>query len=121
MAIGRIITTEGTEKGFYLVDLDDCLAKYIGPSGNTEIGPPNPEIVYLVTYLHEIGHEVRLFTARAGVPDQISKIEKWLKDNNLEYMIITNVKDYGAIAIIDDKAVTVTDGKLMSEVPMTWK
>lgn len=120
MAIGRILLTEDCEKGFYLVDLDDTLAKYAGPRGNTQIGEPNPEILAAVVYLHNLGFEMRLFTARAGFPDQVSKIEEWLVKHKLEYMIITNVKDYGAIAILDDKAVFVKDGKIMNEIPMDW-
>lgn len=118
--IGRILTTEPNTKGFYLVDLDDTLAKYVGPSGNTEIGPPNIEILGVVHYLRELGFEIRLFTARAGFPSEVDKIEEWLTKHKLEWMAITNVKDHGAIAIIDDKAVPVKDGKIVGEIPMEW-
>lgn len=119
--IGRILTTETNEKGFYMVDLDDTLAKYTGVRGNSPVGDPNPEIVGVVHYLHEMGFEIRLFTARAGFPDQVPLIEEWLKKHNLSFMIITNVKDHGVIAILDDKAVNVKDGKINGEIPMKWE
>lgn len=118
--IGRILLTQPCDKGFYLVDLDDTLAKYKGPSGNTEIGEPNVDVLGTVHYLHNLGFEIRLFTARAGFPSEVEKIELWLTKHDLDWMIITNVKDYGAIAIIDDKAVPVKDGKIVGEIPMGW-
>jgi hypothetical protein len=118
--LGRVLLTEQNPKPFYLVDLDDTLAKYIGPSGNTEIGEPNVDVLAVVVYLHSLGFDIRLFTARAGFPAEIDKIEAWLTKHKLEYMVITNVKDHGAIAIIDDKAVPVKDGKIVGEIPMKW-
>lgn len=118
--LGDILITKVSERGYYAVDLDDTLAKYKGPKGNTEIGDPNIDVLGTIHYLHNLGFEIRLFTARCGFPDQIELIEAWLKKYNLDFMIVTNVKSHGAIAIIDDKAVPVKDGKIIGEIPMEF-
>ena len=118
--LGQIVISGASERGYYAIDLDDTIAKYKGPKGNTEIGDPNPDILAVAVYLHGLGFEVRLLTARCGFPDEISKIEAWLKKHNLDFMIVTNVKSHGAIAIIDDKAVPVKDGKIIGEIPMEF-
>jgi hypothetical protein len=119
--IGDILVTKENKTGYYAIDLDDSLAKYTGPSGNTEIGDPNPEIVGVAHYLHELGYEVRLFTARCGFPSEIDKIEKWLEKYNLSFMIITNVKMHGMICLLDDRACNVKDGKVNGEILMEYK
>jgi hypothetical protein len=104
MAIGKIVQTEVCKDGWYGIDLDETLAFYTGPSGNTKIGPIILDIMVIAKrWLHE-KKDVRLFTARAGFPDEISKIEAYLLEHDLQDMKITNVKDHGMVILLDDKA-----------------
>lgn len=51
--------------------------------------------------------EVRVFTARASVPEHIEPVEKWLKDNGLAGLRVTNEKDYKMLQLWDDRCVQV--------------
>ena len=61
------------------VDLDGTLAVWDAASSLDRIGPPVPEMLTYVKRMVENGIRVKIFTARAADPDQISKIQKWLK------------------------------------------
>jgi fructoselysine-6-P-deglycase FrlB-like protein len=87
------------------VDLDGTLATY--EDGQKEIGFPIIPMMTLVKEWVQDGKEVRIFTARAGDSAQIPKIQKWLDENGLGGLKITNVKDLAMVAHYDDKAVRV--------------
>jgi hypothetical protein len=104
MALGKIVKTEANKVGWFGIDLDETLAFYTGPSGNTKIGPAILEIMVIAKRWLSEGKDVRLFTARAGFLDEIAKIEAWLEEHDLQDMKITNVKDHGMVILLDDKA-----------------
>ncbi len=87
-------------------DLDGTLA-YQEEGQNDTIGQPIMHMVYMVKDYVEKGYDVRIFTARAGSQDEIKKVNAWLKDNGMEGVTVTNVKEQGMIMLFDDKAIRV--------------
>lgn len=93
--------------GWIGVDLDGTLALYDGWAGPEHIGPPiAPMKERVLRWLRE-GVEVRIFTARASVPDQIPPIKAWLLENGFPDLVVTNVKDFQMIELWDDRCVQV--------------
>ncbi len=99
------------------VDLDGTLAIWDNRSSLNRIGPPIPAMLSYVRSMVDNGIRVKIFTARAGDPDQIPKIEKWLAKNGLPGLEITNVKDYYMERLYDDRAVQVEQntGRIISK------
>lgn len=96
-----------TAHGWTGVDLDGTLAHYEGWKGPDHIGEPIPAMLARVrTWLAE-GKQVRIFTARACIPDQIPPVKAWLAKHGLPDLEVTNQKDYGMIALWDDRCVQV--------------
>lgn len=97
--------------GYILVDLDRTLAHYSSWNENgEEIGPPVPAMVERVIRWRKMGHDIRIFTARAGVPHRSSDLDKiraWCKEHLGFELPIQNWKDFGCVAIWDDLAVGV--------------
>lgn len=89
------------------VDLDGTLAYYDRMASSDKIGDPVPSMMKLVKKMINNGIRVKIFTARAQDPDQLPIIRKWLKDNHLPELEITNVKDYGTQRIYDDRCIQV--------------
>lgn len=89
------------------VDLDGTLAHYDGWRGPRHIGKPIPAMMARVKQWREMGTEVKIFTARASVPEMIPPIKKWLKKHGLGDMDVTNQKDLHMIELWDDRAVQV--------------
>jgi hypothetical protein len=89
------------------VDLDGTLARDNGFSGMDRIGEPVPAILALVRKMLNNGIRIKIFTARAGDPEQIPIIRQWLKDNNLPDLEITNTKDYQMQRLYDDRCIQV--------------
>ncbi len=89
------------------VDLDGTLAHYDRMSSLEEIGKPVPEMLALVKKMIHNGIRVKIFTARAEDPEQLPLIRKWMKDNNLPELEITNVKDYCMQRLYDDRCIQV--------------
>lgn len=88
-----------------LCDLDGTLAHYHGTL-NT-IGDPIPEMYMRVKKWLEQGYNVKVFTARASVPELIPPIREWLDKHDLMEVGITNSKDFDVIEIWDDRAIEV--------------
>jgi hypothetical protein len=104
-----------TTSGWIGVDLDGTLAEYHGWKGMEDIGKPIPAMVNRVfDWLYQ-GIAVKIFTARAGIPEQIPFIKKWLIDNGLPELEVTNVKDFAMIELWDDrcKQVIINTGELV--------
>jgi len=101
--------------GWIGVDLDGTLAHYTGWKGPEDIGEPIPEMVSRVLDWCNGGQEVRIFTARASVPEQIPPIVEWCKEHLGRELPVTNVKDFGMIELYDDRCVQVemNTGKLI--------
>lgn len=93
--------------GWVGVDLDGTLAHYDGWRGAEHIGAPIPAMLARVRAWLEEGREVRIFTARASVPESVPPIEAWLAENGLAGVQVTNVKDFGMVELWDDRAVRV--------------
>lgn len=89
------------------VDLDGTLAEYHGWKGKDHVGEPVPLIVKMIKHLIANGTKVKIFTARCWQPENIPAIEKWLEDNGIGGLEITNVKDPGMTAFYDDRAFNV--------------
>jgi hypothetical protein len=99
-------------RGWIGVDLDGTIAYYDGWQGHAHIGAPIMPMVKRVREWLEHGREVRLFTARAGLPEQELKEFRiaWAEfcDAHIGQTIaVTNVKDFRMEVLYDDRAVTV--------------
>lgn len=88
------------------VDLDGTLAEYTS-SKNKSIGDPIEPMMQRVKQWIDDGKEVRIFTARASDEDQIKAVAKWLSNQGIGDLAITNVKDFDMIELWDDKAIRV--------------
>lgn len=88
------------------VDLDGTLAKH---SGKLEgpIGEALPSMLERVKGWVDEGLEVRIFTARAESALERTKIYRWLEDNGLPKLAITNKKDWEMQELWDDRAIRV--------------
>jgi hypothetical protein len=95
------------EDGWIGVDLDGTLARYTGWKGATKIGKPIPRMVRRVRRWVSHGKKVKLFTARADDERSVNAIKKWLKDNELPDLEVTNLKDQDCIEFWDDRAKAV--------------
>jgi hypothetical protein len=93
--------------GWIGVDLDGTLAHDTGWHGPDQIGPPIPEMLERVRSWLREGQRVKIFTARATIPQQIPPIREWLRKNGLPELEVTNVKDFDMIECWDDRAVEV--------------
>lgn len=89
------------------VDLDGTLAYLDRNASYDEVGEPVPAMMTLVRKMIHNGIRIKIFTARAEDPAQIPIIRKWLKDNNLPELEITNVKDYNMQRLYDDRCIQV--------------
>lgn len=95
------------KKGWIGVDLDGTLAHYDGWYGPAHIGEPIPAMLQRVkSWLNE-GLEVRIFTARASVPEYIPFVTQWLEKQGLPALEVTNTKDFSMICLWDDRCVQV--------------
>ncbi len=95
------------EKGWVGVDLDGTLAFHEPDSPMVRIGRPVPRMIKRVKDMVSKGIRVKIFTARAHDSEQIVMIRKWLLENGLPALEITNIKDYNMIKLFDDRAVQV--------------
>ena len=93
--------------GWIGVDLDGTLAEYGGPLSHGTIGRPVPAMLARVRRWLAEGWEVRIFTARACVPEQIPPVQQWLQTHGLPPLVVTNVKDFGMLELWDDRAIQV--------------
>jgi len=93
------------------VDLDGTLAHSLNNSpdnkGLGEIGGPiKPMLNRLKKWIGE-GKTVKIFTARASSPRQVTMVKKWLLRHGLPDLEVTNVKDLRMIELWDDRCVQV--------------
>ena len=95
-------------KGWIGVDLDGTLAHYDGWKGPDHIGEPVLKILERVKLWMAVDkYEIRIFTARAGVPEQIPPVVAWLEKHGIGGLAITNVKDFSMIELWDDRCVQI--------------
>lgn len=95
------------KKGWIGVDLDGTLAHYDGWYGPAHIGEPIPAMLKRVKEWLDEGVEVRIFTARASVPEYIPFVTRWLEEQGLPALPVTNIKDFAMISLWDDRCVQV--------------
>lgn len=105
--------------GWIGVDLDGTLAHYTGWQGPSVIGAPIPAMVERVKGWLEAGKKVKIFTARAWLPNDasvemcethlevIAQIRQWCKEHIGQELEITCCKDYGMYELWDDRAIQV--------------
>lgn len=53
------------------------------------------------------GRDVRIFTARASVPEQVPYVHAWCKKHFGRELPVTNVKDFAMEFLWDDRAIQV--------------
>jgi hypothetical protein len=53
------------------------------------------------------GQRVKIFTARATVPQNIPYVKEWLQRQGLPDLEVTNVKDFACLYFFDDRAIEV--------------
>lgn len=97
--------------GWIGVDLDGTLAFYDSWKGMDHIGDPVPGMYFRVKKWIAEGKEVKIFTARASVPEAIPPIEKWCMKHFGKKLEVTNVKDFSMIELWDDRAIRVATNK----------
>lgn len=93
--------------GWIGVDLDGTLAHYGGWKGPDDIGAPIVPMLERVKGWLAEGRAVRIFTARACIPEQVALVKAWLLKHGLGDLEVTNVKDFGMVELWDDRAVQV--------------
>lgn len=101
------------------VDLDGTLAEYGSRNGANDIGLPVPKMLKRVQKWLKEGADVRIFTARAYIPEQIPPVQAWCEKHLGVILPVTNVKDFGMSELWDDRAIQVipntgerVDGKI---------
>ena len=102
---------EQNMSGWIGVDLDGTLAQYGGWKGADHIGEPVPAMAFRVRNWLAQGREVRIFTARASVPEQVPVVTEWCKRHFGVDLAVTNVKDFGMVELWDDRAVRVRENE----------
>lgn len=95
--------------GWIGVDLDGTLARWDGWISPDYIGPPIPKMMSRVEKWISEGKTVKIFTARACVPDQIPIVKAWLSKHGIGHLEVTNVKDFGMLEFWDDRAIRVIE------------
>lgn len=95
------------EDGWIGVDFDGTLAKHTSYKGSTKFGDVVPKMAARVRRWVGRGKKVKIFTARADDEKAVNAIKKWLKDNELPDLEITNLKDHKMVELWDDKAIAV--------------
>ena len=106
-----------SKNGWIGVDLDGTLASYTSFKGWHHIGPPIPRTVKRVRKAIRLGFEVRIFTARAVMEDEIlARIDLWSETHIGKILPVTNEKDSEMIELWDDRAVAIehNTGVMMS-------
>ena len=93
------------------MDLDGTLAYYDYWRGYKHIGKIIPKAKKLLLEEIENGiknnYIVKIFSARACVPEHKQYVEQWLKDNGLPELEVTNIKDHGMRRLYDDRAIQI--------------
>ena len=93
--------------GWIGVDLDGTLAHYDEWRGLDHIGPPVRVMLNRVKAWLAAGETVKIFTARACVPEAVEAVEVWCWVHVGQKLEVTNVKDFAMIELWDDRCVQV--------------
>lgn len=98
---------EPTDTPWVGVDLDGTLAKFGFWRGFGHIGKPVKPMLERIKRWQEQGIKVKIFTARASLPDAIPPVKKWLKKHKLGDLEVTNRKDFYMLELWDDRCIQV--------------
>lgn len=98
---------EDDDEEYIGVDFDGTLAKYTTYKGPTKLGEPIKKMVARVRRWVSHGKKVKIFTSRADDEKSVNAIKKWLKDNELPDLEVTNLKDEKMTELWDDRAIAV--------------
>lgn len=113
------------DKRVIAVDLDGTLAAWSPDYAPDKIGKPVPAMMDRVKGWLNDGHEVYIHTARVGSAGSFPHIKKWLRDNGLPDLEVTNRKKSETDEYWDDRAVAVerNTGKVLGggEPEMSWE
>ena len=93
--------------GWIGFDLDGTLIKYDDWKGAEHFGDVIPKMMARLRQHRSEGDIVKIFTARAHDPKAIPHIRRWLIEQNLDDVEITNVKDFNMRILYDDRCVQV--------------
>lgn len=98
------------------VDLDGTLAYYEKWEGEEKIGKVIPAMKSRIVKLVRAGKDVVIFSARAATPKGKAAIERWLAENGLGELSVTNEKTNDMELFFDDRAVQVerNTGRILS-------
>lgn len=97
--------------GWIGVDLDGTLAEYGGWRGGDHIGNPVPAMAFRVRNWIANGKTVKIFTARATVPEQVRVVEDWCELHFGVRLEVTATKDFAMTELWDDRAIRVRPNK----------
>ena len=89
----------------YAIDFDSVLCERYGIPTKMDFYdcPPTEDAVEAIKWLKKCGHEVYILTANE--PKTWPKMAKWLKEWQFPKLRITNIKEVGTKAFIDDRAI----------------
>jgi hypothetical protein len=101
----------------HAVDLDKTLAQHSDTAeyDPSKIGKPIPAMMERVKSWLDKGDKVVIFTARVHEPDAYPHIKKWLREQGLPDLEVTNKKRPDFDDFYDDRAVAVepNTGKIL--------
>jgi hypothetical protein len=100
---------EMSAAGWIGVDLDGTLATYDGWKGPEleHIGQPVPMMLKRVKRWLAEGRDVRIFTARACIPEQVPPVLAWLRNHLGRELPVTCSNDLHMVELWDDRAVQI--------------
>ena len=98
---------EAREKPWIGVDLDGTLAKAVAWQGMTHIGPPVPPMVRRVQFWTQRGLTVKILTARGCSEEGIAAVKRWLVENGMPELEVTDKKDFSMVELWDDRAIQI--------------
>jgi hypothetical protein len=113
--------------GWIGVDFDGTLARYDNwQQHGARPGPPIPLMLERVQRWLAQGLDVRIFTARVGTSDpaeaaeQLAVVRAWCRAHLGRDLPVTACKDFGMIALYDDRCVAVetNTGRLLGGVEL---
>jgi hypothetical protein len=95
--------------GWIGVDLDGTLAEYHGWKGPEleNIGAPVPLMLERVKRWLAEGRDVRIFTARASIQEQVPPVIDWCRTHLGRPLPVTCGKDLAMVELWDDRAIQV--------------
>lgn len=105
--LDKILKTDAKKDGWIGFDLDGTLATRPGKFDLDEVGEPVKKMIDVLKKHLADGDTCKIFTARAATLGHEKAIWRWLKEQRLPKLDITNAKDHRMKLLYDDRAVSV--------------